>query len=173
MAQEEAREAEALEWAEANVADVADVGRHDQGRDNAGGGLGLTALGVLYPFGRREKRSSRKKDSSILWRQEKMEFGLVGQEEFQPQQDRHPRAGRITAGELGEQGQGAAKVRRLMRRQPTIDAAQVADLTGPGSLNAHDGLPRQALMMDVVGHHGERRSRIQPADLFGGCGLRR
>jgi hypothetical protein len=68
----------------------------------------------------------------VLRRRQEGEFDLMSQKEFQPEQDRHRRTRRISAGELGQQRQGAANVRRLLRWQLNAHAAQVATLAHPG-----------------------------------------
>jgi hypothetical protein len=91
--------------------------------------------------------ASRKQDASVPRREEELEFGLMRQEEFQAKQDRDGIAWRIAVGELGHQGQGAAEIRRLVRREPNVDTAEVASLSGPRGLYSRDGLPAQTFLL--------------------------
>lgn len=59
---------------------------------------------------------SRQSEDATIRRRQQRKFGLVRKEKFQSEQDRHRRAGRIAAGELGQQRQRAAKVRGLFDR---------------------------------------------------------
>jgi hypothetical protein len=84
-----------------------------------------------------------------------LEFGLVSQEEFEPEEDRHGITRRIAAGEFGQQREGSAEEGGLIRRKPNIDPAQVASLAGPGGSNSGDRLPVETLLVDVKRDDGE------------------
>ena len=98
-----------------------------------------------------------------LRREEQGEFGVVGQEEFESREDGHRVSGRILMGELGEQGEGAAQERWLLHGQPDLHSTQVAPLACPGRSDPSQGLPQEALMMDVERDHAQGGARVDPA----------
>jgi hypothetical protein len=93
--------------------------------------------------------ASWKQDASIPRREDEREFGLVSQEEFEPEQDRNEVAGWIASRKLGKQRKRALQVGRRGNPEPHVDPAQVARLPRPGGLDPQNRLPGEALMMDV------------------------
>src|SRR5262249_194196 len=98
------------------------------------------------------------------WKEE-LELSPVRQEEFEPEQNRDEVAGWIAARELGKQREGSPQGGRWRSRQPCVDPAQVARLSGPRGLDPSNLLPGGALMVDVEGDNRNRSAGIQPAQV--------
>ena len=90
---------------------------------------------LIRPVTRDEIPDSGQPNGARLRRNEQVEFGLVGQEEFESEQDGHRVSGRILVRKLGEQGKTPTQERWLLDRQPDIHPTQVAALAGPGRFN--------------------------------------
>src|SRR6266498_4630963 len=93
----------------------------DEGHSPAGGpalaagprvGTGAqSALGLgSGPTAQGGSLGSRPQDDPLLGREQEIEFGLVAQKEFKPQQDGHGITGGIAASKLGQQGQRTAQI---------------------------------------------------------------
>jgi hypothetical protein len=110
----------------------------------------------------RERVSGQPK-GTLSRREEQVEFSLVGQEEFEPQQDGHRVAGRILVRKLGKHRERPTEVRWLLGRQPDLHSTQVAALARPSCCDSRHWLPPEALMMNVEWDHGQRGARVDPA----------